>query len=462
VTQQPSPWGVFALVGGATVVGAMNFAAVFVAFTEIIEEFGASGRTASWAITAFSITLAALVVPAGWLADRIGRKQVFLLGVVTFTIGSLFVALAPSIEILILFRMVQAAGLAMEGPSALAIVLDAFPDNRRSTAVGALGALGGLAIALSPVIGGALIESIGWRWAFGSGIPLGVITAVVGYYKLPDSRSDKQTGAPDFLGIVAFAIGIASLVLGIVQSDNWGITSSRTLLCFVVAVGLIGAMVRRSAVHPTPVLELSLYQVRTFTAGNLLSVLLAGSFAAAYLSLITLLTDVWGYDKFQAGQAMAMIPAIAGPLSFVSGSLADRIGPRRVIAPGGAFMTAGALWLYLGVDNSPDFVGLWLPAIGLYSIGVGFAHAASQGAAMRDVPSDVLGIGSAMSRIMQEIGNATFVAIAIVLLAVEETASQLAGVRRVLLLLTVASAIGAIAATQFPITSAKRESLLEG
>ncbi len=153
-----SPWRIYGLIAGAIALSTINFTVVFVAFSEIEKSFDASPSTVSWALTAFSITTAAVFVPAGWAADRFGRARMFLLGFGLFIFGSALVALSPTVEFLIFARVVQAAGLAIESPASLALVLDEFPVERRSTAVGALGAVGGVAIAVGPAVGGALID----------------------------------------------------------------------------------------------------------------------------------------------------------------------------------------------------------------------------------------------------------------------------------------------------------------
>ncbi|MCU0275169.1 MAG: MFS transporter [Acidimicrobiales bacterium] len=287
--RERSPWAVFALVAGQLVVGTLNFSIVFVAFPEIEATFGADSTTVSWTLTAFSITVAALTIPGGWLADRFGRKRLFLLGATLFALGSLLVALAPTVWLLILARVVQAAGVALEGPAAQAIVLQVFPVAKRSTIVGTIGAIGGIFSAIGPAVGGALIDAVGWRWTFAASVPISVVTVLLGLRMLPDHRGDPDRGAPDTIGLAMLVVGVASLVLGIVQSDSWGWLDLRTVAVLAIAAVTIPGIVHRSRVHPSPVLALELYQHRNFRIGSALGMVIAGHFGAIYLSFIILM-----------------------------------------------------------------------------------------------------------------------------------------------------------------------------
>ncbi len=445
-----SPWRVFTLIIGATLVGTLNFSLVFVAFSEFEETFDASTTATSWTLTAYSITLASLMVPGGWLADRFGRKKLFLIGVALLTFGSALVALAPSIELMVAARVVQAAGFALESPAALAILLDTFGPERRSTAIGALGGVGGISAAFGPVVGGALIYAVGWRWAFAVNIPIGLITLAVGARFLPKTLGGDKTGAPDFLGAAALMVGVGSLALAIVQSNTWGWTSTAVVAAFLIAGALLTLVVLRSREHTAPILEITLFRNRQFSRANLLSILVAGNFAATFLTFLTFLQEAWGWSEFESGLGVAFIPAIGGPLSIFSGRLADRFGHRAVILPGAIIMSLSGVWFASAISYEPDLFGLWLPAAGLYSVGVGLGHAASQAAAVATVPAPKLGIGGAMSRIFQEIGSTIAVAVVVTFLANTDTGESLDGVRQAMTMLVFIGVAGALIAIGLP------------
>ncbi|MEQ8839851.1 MAG: MFS transporter [Acidimicrobiales bacterium] len=437
-----SPWRVYGLVAGAIALGTLNFSIVFVAFSDIEASFSASPGTVSWTLTAYSITTAAVFVPAGWAADRFGRTRMFLIGLGTFIVGSFLVATAPTVEVLILARMIQAAGLAIEAPASLALVLDEFPAEKRSTAVGALGAAGGVATAVGPAVGGALIDYLTWRWAFFLNVPLGILVFILVAPRLPRTYvPDSGRRRPDLVGVALLMVGVAALALGIVQSDDWGYVDPKTLGALAAAAVFITLLLRRSANHAEPILHLPLFRDHDFALGSGLSFLVAGTFAGTFLAFVQLMNEGWDLSLLQSGLAVGLIPAVAGPMSVVSGRIADRYGHKSVILPGSLLMAAGGVFMYWSVDAERQLVQVWLPFVAIYGLGVGLAHAACQAAALSNVEQRRLGIGSAMNRIAQDIGQTVSAAIVIALLARE--ASIIDGVRSVMILLIALSLLGA-------------------
>ncbi len=435
------PVRLFALVGGATLLTSLNFSLMFIAYGHIATTFRADATTVSWALTGFSITAAALLVPAGWMADRFGRERIFAIGIGFFTVGSGVVAWSPSVSILILGRVIQAVGLVCETSAALPILLDVFPVSKRATIVGSLGATGGVAAALGPVIGGALVDAYGWRTTFALNVPVGVALGVFVLRRLPMSPPRRGAPPPDLLGVAALALGMGSLVLAITQVSDWGLLDLRTDVAILGAIGLIAAVVLRSRTHPDPVIYLPLFRDRSYRRGVALNVLVAGTFAGTFFAFIRLLTDGWGLSTFHAGLAVAVVPLFGGPLSFVAGRLADRHGARSVIVPGALVIAAAGLIFSLAVSEEKDVFGLWLPIGIVYGIGVGFAHAACNSAALRTVANDRLGIGGAMSRMGMDLGGIISVAVAVAL--VSSAAHPVAGVRVVTIGLSVICLIGA-------------------
>ena len=437
-----SPWRIYGLIAGAIALGTLNFSIVFVAFSDIEATFDASSGTVSWTLTAFSITTAAVFVPAGWAADRFGRARMFLIGFGTFIVGSLLVATAPTVHFLIVARMIQAAGLAIESPASLALVLDEFPIEKRSTAVGALGAVGGVATAIGPAVGGALIDNLTWRWAFFLNVPLGILVFVLVAPRLPRTYvADPARRRPDLIGVALLMVGVAALALGIVQSDDWGYLDPKTIVSLAAAVVFIVLLIRRSAHHEEPILHLPLFRDHDFALGSGLSFLVAGTFAGTFLAFVQLMNQGWDLSLMQSGLAVGLIPAVAGPMSVVSGRFADRFGHKFVILPGSLLMAAAGVFMYATVSDERQLMAVWVPFVAIYGLGVGLAHAACQAAALSNVEQSRLGIGGGMNRIAQDIGQTVSAAIVIALLARE--ASIIDGVRSVMILLIVLSLIGA-------------------
>lgn len=442
-----TPRQLFVVVGGATLLTSLNFSLIFVAFGDINKTFEAHPTVTSWALTGFSITVASLLVPAGWMADRFGRERIFIRGIALFTAGSALVAGAPWVGLLVAGRVVQASGLALESSAALPILLAAFPSSRRATVVGTLGATGGAAAAIGPVIGGALVDTIGWRWTFALNVPAGLAICAIVRWRLPMARPDRPASAPpDRVGVAALAAGMGLLVLSITQVDDWGVGDVRTLAAAAGAAVLLGLVVRRSRRHPDPILYLPMFRIRSYRQGVILNVLIAGTFAGTFFSFIRLLTDGWGLSVFRAGVAVALIPFFGGPLSMVAGRIADRHGPRVVIVPGALLIAAAGLLFAARATDERNIVGLWIPVACLYGIGVGFGHAACHASALREVPGERLGIAGAMSRIGMDVGGVITVAVAVAL--VTSSGDTVAGVRRVTTLVSVVCLVGAALATR--------------
>ncbi len=441
---------VLALVGSALLLTSLNFSMMFVAFGDISESFDASEATVSWALTGFTIMMASMIIPAGWLADRYGRKRILLTGLTIFGLGAAIIGWSPTVVVLIIGRLVQAAGLGMQSSAALAIVLDAFGSQRRSSAVGAIGALGGVSAALGPVIGGALLDVLGWRQTFGLNTPAAILVAVLLWWQLADDRAGRPVATdrppPDMLGVVGLMVSISSLALAIVQLDEWGWSDPRIVGAAAVGLAALALLITRSLSHPDPVLHLPLYRVPNFALGSSLNLIVAGSFGGMYLAFVGLLIDGWELSLGRAGLALSIIPVIGGPLSFVSGAIADRYGHRSVILPGTLLMAGAGLFFFYATSEEPSVASVWIPGSIAYGVGVGLAHTACHASALREVPDARIGVGGAMSRIGLDVGSTISVAVVVVLVA--SAGNPVDGVRRAALLLTITSIVGAVMSTR--------------
>jgi EmrB/QacA subfamily drug resistance transporter len=292
---------------------------VNIAFPNISSSFAGSGRDAlSWVLDGYFVVIAALLVPAGGLADRFGHKRIFLLGVSGFTAASLLCAVAPSLELLIAFRVIQGVGAAMIAPTSLALVLDAFPVERRAAGVGLWGAAAAAAAAIGPSLGGALVEASSWRLVFLVNLPLGAAIVLLGRGRLRE-RLKLDSRLPDLMGALMLAFSLALITLAIVEGNDWGWTATSTLGAFAAAAALLAGVVWRSLRHPRPIVEPALFKHRSFRIGNLGTLLFAAAFFSLILGNVLFLTGVWGYTILQAGAATLPGPAlstiVAGPAS---------------------------------------------------------------------------------------------------------------------------------------------------
>ena len=376
---------------------------VNIAFPDISSSFAGSGRDAlSWVLDGYFVVIAALLVPAGGLADRFGHKRIFLLGVSGFTAASLLCALAPSLGFLIAFRVVQGIGAAMIAPTSLALVLDAFPPGRRAAGVGIWGAAAAAAAAVGPTLGGALVELYDWRLVFLVNLPLGAAVVWFGAKALRE-RPQLDSRLPDLPGALMLALSLALVTLGIVEGNNWGWTAAATLGCFAASAALLGGMIWRSRSHPRPIVEPELFRHGSFRVGNLGTLLFAAAFFSLILGNVVFLTSIWGYTVLQAGAATLPGPTLSTIVAGPAGKLADRFGHRAVIVPGTLFFAAGVMVLR-SAGATPDWLGLWLPGACLTGIGIGLAFPTLGSAAVRDVPDDRFATASAVNAAFRQVG----------------------------------------------------------
>ncbi len=375
---------------------------VNIAFPDISASFPDAGSDAlSWVLDGYFVVIAALLVPMGGLADRYGHKRIFMLGIAGFTASSLLCALAPSLEALIAARVLQGVGAAMIAPTSLAIVLDQFPPERRAAGVGIWGAAAAAAAATGPTLGGALVELSDWRLVFLVNIPLGAAIMLAG--RPMPARPVKETRLPDLAGALVLAAGLAVITLAIIEAGDWGWGSPATLGCFALGLGLLALVAFRSRRHPRPVLEPELFRLRSFTAGNIGSLLFGAAFFSVILGNVLFLTSVWGYSVLAAGAATLPGPLWTTVVSGPAGKLADRFGHRAVIVPGALIFSAGVMVLRTA-GAEPDWLGVWLPGATLTGIGIGLAFPTFGSAAVRDVPDERFATASAINAAFRQVG----------------------------------------------------------
>jgi EmrB/QacA subfamily drug resistance transporter len=375
---------------------------VNIAFPDISASFPGSSRgLLSWVLDGYFVVIAALLVPAGGLADRFGHRRVFLTGVAAFTAASLLCAVAPSLGLLIAFRVLQGMGAALIAPASLAIVLDSFPVERRAAGVGLWGAAAAAAAAVGPTLGGALVELSDWRLVFLVNLPLGAAILLAGR-RLP-RMPPVDSRLPDLPGAALLALALAAATLGIVEGNDWGWTSTGTLACFAATALLLGGVLLRGRRHPRPIVEPELFAHRSFALGNLGTLFFAAAFFSIVLGNVLFLTSIWGYTVLQAGLATLPGPAMSTVVAGPAGKLADRFGHRAVIVPGALVFAIGVMILR-SAGPEPDWLGIWLPGALLTGIGIGLAFPTLGSAAVRDVPVDRFATASAVNAAFRQVG----------------------------------------------------------
>jgi len=399
-----SPSAVLGVLSLAAFMASLDLFIVNVAFPDISRDFnGTSLSNLSWVLNGYTVLYAALLVPLGRLADRYGRLNGFLGGLALFTIASAACAAAQGLWALVIFRGLQAVGAAALTPASLGLLLASTPAEGRARAVRIWSAVGALAAALGPVIGGLLVQA-SWRWVFIVNVPVGILTFIAARLVIPDSRDTAVTRIPDLVGSLLIAIGIGAVALALVKGPSWGWTSTRDLVTFAIgAVGVVGFWVR-SARHPLPVVEPALLRVRAFAWSNATAVLFNIAFAGSLLAMVLWLQETWQYSSVKTGLAIAPGPLMVPIFAAVSQRIAHRVPVGVLAALGSALFGVGGVVLLLSVGPDPSYVSDILPGWLIGGVGVGFALPTIMSAATADLPPARSATGSAVITMSRQIG----------------------------------------------------------
>ena len=389
---------------------------LYVAFPDITATFSnTSASELSWVLNAYTIVFAAMLIPAGKLADRIGHRKVFLTGSILFTVASMACGLAPSAELLIVFRIVQAVGAAALIPSSLALVMHAFAHDQLPRAVAIWGAAGAVAGALGPTLGAAIVEGLGWRWAFFINLPVGIYTVIAGRKNLHES-SDPDTRVPSLVGVVLIAAAAGLLSYSLVGTDDYGWLSVRTLGVLVAGLLVLAVFVVHQRHTKAPALDLDLFRIANFRWANLAMLLFGTAFAALFFGSILFLTDVWDWSVLQAGFGVAPGPVVVGLVAPRAGKLAGRIGQRPLLIAGGIlFASCGVLRL---VTLGPDinYARDFLPSMLLSGLGVALVFPQLSSVVAQALPPGRAGVGGAVAQAVRQFGGTFGVALTVAFL----------------------------------------------
>jgi EmrB/QacA subfamily drug resistance transporter len=409
-------WKVLIVTAVAVFMGFLDVTIVNVAFPDIERDFSEATRAdLSWVLNAYNIVFAALLVPAGRLADVVGRRRMFFIGVSVFLAASVACGLAGSPEVLIGARVVQAAGGAILVPTSLALLLPEFPVEMRATAVAIWGATGAVAAAIGPSLGGVLVDQFGWEWVFFVNVPIGLAALVPARRLLRETRNPGAP-LPDAVGSAMLVAGVGALALGIVKGEDWGWGSARVVSALATAAVLPVALLVRSRYHRAPVIDLALFRKRSFAVSSAGMFVFSMAFYAMLLANVIFFTQVWGYSILEAGFAISPGPLMAAIAAPVAGRLSDRYGQRVVAFPGALVFAAGLALLALRVDATPDWLTEYLPAQMLAGIGVGMSFASWSSAAVAEVPPAQFATGSAVVACLRQIGAVLGIAILVAIL----------------------------------------------
>jgi len=411
-----SPWPVFWIASIAVFLVSLDATLLYAAFGPLGRSFpGATPADMTWVLNAYTIVYAAMLVPAGGLADTHGRKRVFLIGVTLFLAASAACGMADSVALLIAARVAQALGAALLTPASLSIILDAFPKEKRAVAVSLWGAVGGLAAAVGPSLGTTVIEHFGWPAAFYLNLPLGAVSLWYGAARLREAGGGANKGRVDVVGMLLLIVAVGAFAMAITQSESphW----SRVELTVLALLGVagLGAFILWARTAGAPLVDLALFRNRSYSLVNLATLAFGTAFALMFFSYFAYLTNVWHYSLPAAGLAVTPGPLTVVPTAIIAGRIAGRYGHRRVLVPGALIYACSSLWLLSMVGSEPHYLAQWLPAVLLSGTGVGMVLPSLAGAAVAGLPPAQYAVGSAVNQATRQLGSALGVAIAVVL-----------------------------------------------
>jgi EmrB/QacA subfamily drug resistance transporter len=404
---------------------------VNIAFETISRGFHTTTGHLAWVLNAYSLVFAALLIPAGRVADRYGRKRVFLIGLTGFAAMSALCGIAPNAGILIAGRALQAIFSALIVPTSLALILPEFPAAKRHVAIGTWGAMGAAAAAFGPTIGALLTEYASWRWIFLINVPISAAVVLLGLRLLRESRDENASGIPDPLGIALVAAVPALLSFSIIEGPERGWSDPFVIGGLVLAAALLPAFVWRSSVAARPAMDLSLFKVRQFSLTNLASLVFATAFYGMLLGNVLFLQTVWHYSVLTAALASAPSPLVVTALARSSTRLAGRIGHRPVLLAGSALWATGAGALALAVGGSPHWATHWLPWSLLIGAGIGLTLPVQSAATVHSLPPASYGVGSAVNSSFRQLGAVLGISVFVAVLGTPTAATAVSDFHRI-------------------------------
>lgn len=356
----------------------------------IKSDFGASLSSLSWALSGYSIVIAALTMLGGAISARIGTLRTFQIGAAIFATASVVCVFAPNVAVLITGRALQGVGGAFVVPSSVAVALVGWPESRRAFAMGVWTGAFPIGSTTAPIISSALITGGQWRLIFV--VPLGLMIITLGLSlalqkggQLANEVGVASPGLPDIAGMVAgtFATGLAAL--GLVEGNAWGWTNWKTLSAFVVAIVLIPVVIVRSGRHPRPFVPVRLFRVPTFRVANIANISVSMVGMAVWLLWPLVLGGLWKYDAWGIGLAMSPTPVLGGAGAIFSSRLVNRFGYRKLLTTGAVALLAATTWFFIFTDETPNYWGRMFPGLLLTGIGMGLLFSFLNAAALTDL-----------------------------------------------------------------------------
>ena len=376
---------------------------VNVALPSIQRSLHASISGLEWTVNAYTLSFAVLLVTGGRLGDLFGRRRMFLFGVVTFAASSAFIGLATTEAWLVAGRAIQGVGAAFMMPATLSIISNAFPPHERGKAIGTWAGVSAMALAIGPVVGGFLVENVSWQSIFFLNLPVAALAVVVTLFAAHESRDESAPPKIDGPGVATITIGLAALVLALVQSNSWHWGSTRILTLLAISAVSLVAFVAIETRSAMPMVDFRFFRSRSFLGANVVAFVVSFAMLAMFFFIALYMQNIRGYSPLQAGVRFLPSTAVIIVIGPIAGRLSDRIGPRPLMTGGLLAVAASLFWQgHLAVDTSyASLAGAFV----LMGLGMGFVMSPMSTAAMNAVEQSKAGVASGILSMSRMVGG---------------------------------------------------------
>ncbi len=409
VTPENKKWWTLAAVSVGLFMIMLDNTVVNVALPSIRHSLGMSLSGLEWVVAGYALTFAAFMLTGGKLADLLGRRLVFMTGLVVFTAASLVCGLSTSGGVLIGARVVQGLGGALMNPATLSIIAATFPPRQRGTAIGIWAGVSAMALAIGPLVGGILTEHVNWNWIFFINVPIGIVGLLTAPLLIEESRDTSHEQRPDVPGLVASGIGLFSLTFAFIEGNRYGWTSWQIVGAFSVAAVALVAFVLLELHQRLPMLEVGLFRNRTFSGANIAMLFVGLAMFGTFFYVSIYMQTVLGYSPVMAGASFLPMTVLIILLAPQAGRLSDRFGSRWLVG-GGMTLLAVMLFYYSTLGGRESFWAL-LPGLLTGGVGMGLTMTPTTAAAMSAVSVDKAGVGSAVLNSMRQVGGSLGIAV---------------------------------------------------
>ena len=382
---------------------------VNVALPSIQRSLNASTASLEWTVNAYTLSFAVLLVTGGRLGDLFGRRKIFLAGVVIFAGSSAAIGFSPNDTWLVAWRAVQGAGAALMMPATLSIITNAFPAEERGKAIGTWAGVSALALAIGPVLGGFLVESVSWQSIFFLNLPVAVAAVLVTLFAVQESRDETVARTVDIPGVASLTIGLGALILALVEGNAWHWGSTREISLFIVALIGLGSFAVIETHRRVPMVDFTFFRSRTFLGANIVAFIVSFAMLAMFFFLALYMQDIRGYSPLQAGVRFLPSTLMIVIIAPIAGRLADKVGPRPLMTFGLLCVSGSLFWQsHLTVSSSYSTL---LPGFVLMGIGMAFVMSPMSTAAMNSVEPTKAGVASGILSMNRMVGGTFGVAV---------------------------------------------------